>query len=219
MPNIVKTVVFPLTVNYDQKGRTDSSARVLYVTAPLDKLEKAVALSRGHTPGVHVNEDISVYPEVNSTFIVPKKVEYLPERVDELRPELYNFVVYEWLLEQIKQVEEGAKYTEYCLLQGSKLIVLNNGEEDGMSTPNTLINVLSTTLGRLFRSKEGLIVTDHTCGWGYFTHLVTVSKEKPYRVSLSDETKLLIAGMKLQSAQDTAPYHVLQGISSAVDRL
>ena len=219
MKNKVETIRFPVTKKYSSGEHTDNPVKIFYVTTYLSKLEKAITLSRGYTPGVYVNSDISVYHGTNDTFIEPKRLCYHTERVDILIPELYNFVKYDWLLKQIKEVEAGAKYTEYCLLQDSELIVFNNGTEDSTFTPNTLINGLSTILRTLFINNEGLILTSPTCGWDYLTHFVSISEEKPYKATLSDEAKRLIAEMKMKSTQNTATYQVLQGISNAIDSL
>lgn len=206
MKNKVKTVVFPLTKNYSSHGHeqyNDNSLDVFYVSTPLDTLKKAATLARKHGLGIQANNDISVHPVMDSDFISPKTWSYSMEQVDMFIPELCTLINYKWLLEQVKIVEEGATYTESCLLQGTKLVVFNGETDDNMDIPTLLIKSLSETASTLLISKVKSIEDYTNSAWRYLFDLITGSEENQYKAELSDKAKKLLVDMKLQGIQNT----------------
>lgn len=219
MKNKVNTIVFPLTKNYSLHGNrlyNDNSVSVFCVSTCLDTLKKAATLSRKHGLAVQANRNISVHSSMETTYIEPKTWRYTLERTDTFVPELCQEINYEWLLGQVKMIEEGATYTESCLLCDDRLVVFNGEPDDRRGIPTLLIKGLSKTVSTLLKDKEKFTTLSPPSAWRYLTDLVTSSKEDPYKAKLSDKAKLLIADMKLRGTEGTTMYHLLQGVSSIV---
>ena len=224
MSNVVKEIVFPLSggchlQEYDYLDRGIVS--IPYVSVSLDKLHKAVGISQEQNTQVTVTDDIFVYgtrPSTgNSTFIIATMEYGDPKNPDVFIPELYDAVVYEWLLKQIAVIEGGVEYTEYCLLHDTELLVLNTKDPYNNVIPTTLIEVLTKALKELVESRKGSTKTSTSSTWKYFTRFIAI--KEPSEVMLSDKAKRLIADMKLKDMQGTTTYCLLQGISDAVEGL
>ena len=221
MKNKVNTVVFPLTSNYSSQRdnlHNDSPVNVFYASTSLDTLKKAATLAHKHDLAVQANRNITVHAGMVPTYIIPSTWHYTLERVDIFVPELYENLDYEWLLEQVKIIEEGAIYTESCLLDKDKLIVFSSNVEHRKKVPTLLIKGLTKTIKALLKSK---IETDETppIAWRYLVDLITGSEENLCKVELSDKAKRLIADMKLRGTNGTTTYCLLQSISDIVDGL
>ena len=221
MKNKVNTIVFPLTSNYSSQKdnlHNEDSINVFYASTSLDTLKKAATLARKHDLAVQANRNISVHAGMTPTHIIPNTWHYTLKRVDIFVPELYESLDYEWLLEQVKIVEEGAIYTEFCLLDKDKLIVFSSNVEHRKKVPTLLIKGLTKTIKALLESKIETYEPP-PIAWRYLSDLITSSKESLYKVELSDKAKRLIADMKLRSSCNTTTYHLLQGISIIVNSI
>ena len=219
MSNIVKEIVFPLDRNYSiLQGNTQNKnpIDILYVTIDFNEIKRLVKVSSEHKVSIVKNNNIHVYSNTVCTIIKPKVIYSGSDWAEVYMPETYITVNYDWLLKQVKAIEKGPRYTDYCLLDGDRLIVLSTevfleGRSD--TSPNALI-------GGLTKTAQGLLYNGVIPDvWRYFADFIVISEEKPHKVTLSNETKLLIAEMRLQGMEDTAVYRVLQGISNAIDNL
>jgi len=219
MSNIVKEIVFPLDRNYSILHNSYSNENpidVLYAYITFKELKRLVKVSREHNVKVTIHDDMSIYPNAIGTMVKPKAVYHGSDWAEVYMPETYTAVTYEWLLEQVKAVEKGPRYTDYCLLDDDRLVVLGTevsleGRSD--TSPNALIGGLTKTAQGLLYSG---VIPDV---WKYFMDFIVIGEEKPHKVTLPDEAKILIAEIRLRGMQDTAVYRVLQGISDAVHSL
>ena len=221
MKNKVNTIVFPLTSNYSSQRddlHNEDSVNIFYASTSLDTLKKAATLACKHDLVVQANRNVSVHAGIVPTYIIPNTWHYTLERVDIFVPELYERLDYEWLLEQVKIIEEGAIYTEFCLLSKDKLVVFSSNVKYCKKVPTLLIKGLAKTIKALLKSK---VETNETppIAWRYLVDLITGSEENLCKVELSDKAKRLIADMKLRGTNDTTTYCLLQSISDIVDGL
>ena len=222
MTNEVKAVVFPLSggrqlQEYSYFDRGVSSIPYAYV--PLDKLRKAVEGAHTQDTEVTVTDSISVYVTRDSTSILAR-VEYTHyEGPDVFTPELYTTVNYDWLLEQVKTIEEGAEYTGHCLLYDNRLIVRDVEGPYHSTIPTTLLELLGTAVKELLQSEEGFASLHVSSIWHYFTRFITVTEGTPRKVEVSDNAKRLLADMQLRGMQGTTVWHVLQSICGIVNDL
>ena len=222
MTNRVDRIVFPLSggvslSGYDYYDRDIIS--IPYASVRLDELKKTAKLVHKQNKVIAVTTNIYMDVTKKGIFILPTGEHKNRDWVYSFSSELYGSVTYEWLLEQIKTIENGVEYTEYCLLQGNELIVFNTENPYNHVIPINLLKVLKTVVEELMQSKVGFANIRTYSIWNYFTEFIIITEETPSKVILSNKAKLLIAEMKLKGIQNTTIWYVLQGISSIVDGL
>lgn len=222
MANRVNKIVFPLSGGYNLSGYDyydKGSIGMPYAYVRLNEIKKTAKLVRNQDKTITVTTNISMYATRKGIFILPTGEHKNRDWVYSFSSELYTSVTYEWLLEQIKTIENGVEYTEYCLLQGNELIVFNTENPYSNVIPINLLKVLKTVMKELVQSKVRFASIRTSSIWNYFTEFILITEETPHKLVLSSKAKLLIADMKLQGIQNTTVYYILQAISDIVDDL
>lgn len=218
MSGIVKEIVFPLDRSYYVSNNHDQGsmlADIFYATVDFNELKRLIKVSQEQDISIPAGNGIQIYPNKSSGVIKPKLLKHGTGWTRISMPTTYVVVNFDWLLGQVKVIEKGYEYTEYCLLDNDKLLVL--GVEDSLKKHSYAPS--ATLITRLAATAQELLVGNNLPNvWEYFIDFITIDKRKSCKIALTDEAKQLVVKMRLRGMQGTTVYRTLQNISDAVER-